>query len=58
MAKQLTKSQDRKISGVAGGLADYFRVDPTLVRVIFVVTAILDFGFSIVVYIILAFVMP
>lgn len=39
--KRLTKSHDRKLGGVAGGLAEYFDVDPTLVRVIFVVALFL-----------------
>ena len=30
--KRLTKSYDRKICGVCGGLAEYFNIDPTLVR--------------------------
>ncbi|GAA2179225.1 hypothetical protein GCM10009785_05070 [Brooklawnia cerclae] len=33
MSKQLTRSQDhRVIAGVCGGLADYFSIDPLLVR--------------------------
>ena len=37
----LTRSTtDRKISGVSGGLAAYFGVDPLLVRIGFVVTAL------------------
>lgn len=35
MAKKLYKSStDKKISGVCGGIAEYFDIDPTLVRVI------------------------
>lgn len=35
MAKKvLTLSQDKKISGVAGGIAEYFDTDPALVRII------------------------
>lgn len=33
MTKQLTKSSDRMLAGICGGVADYFEVDPTLVRV-------------------------
>lgn len=37
MAKKFYRSRtDRKIWGVCGGLAKYFDVDPTIVRVIFV----------------------
>lgn len=56
--KQLTKSAyDKKISGVAGGLAEYFDVDPTLVRIAFVVFALAG-GPGVLVYIILALILP
>jgi phage shock protein PspC (stress-responsive transcriptional regulator) len=58
MAKRLYRSRtDRKIWGVCGGLAKYFDVDPTVVRVIFV--AFILFGtFAFWAYIILAIVVP
>ena len=37
MRKRLAKSTNKKLWGVAGGIADYFSVDPTLVRVGFIV---------------------
>jgi len=45
---------DRKIFGVCGGLAKYFDVDVTLVRIFFVVSAFLSFGLTIAAYILLA----
>lgn len=37
-AKKLYRSRsDRKIAGVCGGIAQYFNIDPTLVRLLFVV---------------------
>ena len=57
---RLRKSQDRKIAGVAGGLAEYFNLDPTLVRIAFVLGTILTPGIGPVApiaYVILAFVM-
>jgi len=37
-SKRLYRSKtDSKIGGVCGGLAEYFGIDPTIVRVIFVV---------------------
>ncbi len=48
---------DRHLAGVAAGMAEYLEVDPTLVRVLWVLSAFLG-GFSILLYIILAFVMP
>lgn len=34
MKKLYRSTRDRKIAGVCGGLAEYFGVDPTLIRVI------------------------
>lgn len=40
-ARRLYRSAtDRRIAGVCGGLADYFRLDPTLVRLLVVILAI------------------
>ena len=44
-AKRLYRSRtERRISGVCGGLADYFNVDPSLVRLIFVLGLLLVGG--------------
>ena len=52
-------SHDKMIAGVCGGIADYFGVDATLVRVGYVLLGIFTAGFlSIIAYLILAFVMP
>jgi phage shock protein PspC (stress-responsive transcriptional regulator) len=48
---------DRKLAGVAGGMAEYLELDPTLLRVLWVISIFFG-GFSILLYIILAFVMP
>jgi phage shock protein C len=57
--KRLTKSRDRKLSGVLGGLAEYFEVDPTLVRLLFVVVALFTAVFPcIFLYIVAAFIIP
>lgn len=59
MEKRLTKSRDKKLSGVCGGLANYFDLDPTLVRVAYACLAIFSAGFpGLILYIILALVMP
>ncbi len=34
MAQQLTRSQDRIVAGVAGGIAKYLNVDASIVRVV------------------------
>lgn len=60
MNRQLTKSTyDKKIAGVCGGIAEYFNVDPTMVRVGYVLLSVLSAAFpGIIVYIVLAMVMP
>ncbi|NNF03355.1 MAG: PspC domain-containing protein, partial [Rhodothermales bacterium] len=35
--RRLSKSRDKKLAGVAAGIAEYFGIDPTLVRIGFVV---------------------
>lgn len=52
-----TEGRDATICGVCGGIAEYFGIDPPLVRV---ATAILIFagGLSLWVYIIAAFIVP
>lgn len=55
--KKLQKSRDKKISGVSAGIAEYFGIDPTLVRLLFVAGAIFGSGASIPLYIILSIVL-
>ena len=56
--RKLMKSQDKKLAGVASGLAEYFGIDPTLVRIGFVIGTIASGGGPFLLgYIILAFVM-
>lgn len=58
MDKRLYRSEtDRVIWGVCGGLARYFDIDPTIIRIIAVLT-ILFSGAGIIAYIILAIVIP
>ena len=57
MSKRLYKGNDRKIFGVCSGLAEYFDMDPTIVRLIFLV-GFLVFGTGLILYIVLAILMP
>ena len=52
-----TEGADAKVCGVCGGIAEYFDVDPTIVRVAAAVL-ILAGGLSLWVYIIAALIMP
>ena len=57
--KRLTRtSWDAPISGVCGGLARYFGVDPTLVRVLAVIAAVFTFPAGLIAYAVAWAVMP
>ncbi len=59
MTKKLTKSNDKTVSGVCGGIAEYFDLDPTLVRVAYAILSVFSAGFpGLLLYIILAIIMP
>ena len=56
--KKLYKSKDKKISGVCGGIAEYFDIDPTIVRLVWAVAALATGGgLFFVAYIVAAMVM-
>ncbi len=56
--KRLTlSSTDRRISGVCGGIAAYFNVDSTLIRLLWVAFS-LAYGSGLIMYIICALVIP
>jgi phage shock protein PspC (stress-responsive transcriptional regulator) len=51
-------TDDKKILGVCAGLADSFQVDPTLMRLGWVLVTILTGGPGILIYLVMAFIMP
>ncbi len=58
MEKRLYKSKnDKKIAGVCAGIAEYFNVDPTLIRLGWVFATVLA-GAGIIAYIIAAIIVP
>lgn len=59
MEKKLYKSTtDKKICGVCGGIAKYFDIDPTIVRLGAAVLTVISVGTGLVAYIVAAIVMP
>ncbi|MGE3359621.1 MAG: PspC domain-containing protein [Acidimicrobiia bacterium] len=56
-ARELRRSRDRKLAGVCGGLAEYFGIDPVIVRLLFVGGAFMGLA-TVPVYIAAWFVMP
>ena len=58
MKKKLYKSNDnRMVDGVCGGIAEYFNIDPTLVRLGWVVFCALG-GSGVLAYIVAALIIP
>jgi phage shock protein C len=58
MSKKLYKSNsDKKIDGVCAGIAEYFNLDPTVVRIAWIIFSCLG-GSGLLAYLICAIVMP
>ena len=58
-ARRLVRRRDdRMVSGVCSGVADYLGVDPTLVRLGMVVAAIVSFGMAAIAYVAAWILMP
>lgn len=57
--KRLYRSgKDKLLGGICGGLGEYFKIDPVIIRLIFVVGLFVSFGTMILAYIILWIVVP
>lgn len=55
--KRLYRSRNRMVCGVCGGIAEYFNIDPTLIRLAFALFAIWG-GTGILAYFIAAIIIP
>ncbi len=59
MEKRLYRSRtDRVIAGVCGGLGQYFGIDPTWVRIVVALLALMSFGTVLLLYLLLALIVP
>ncbi|MDP3804427.1 MAG: PspC domain-containing protein [Candidatus Omnitrophota bacterium] len=58
MKKLYLSDTDRKIGGVCGGLGEYFDKDPTLIRILFIILALLSFGLGVIAYILIWIIVP
>lgn len=58
MEKRIYKTEkDKKIFGVCAGVAEYFNMDPTIVRIAWAIISFF-FGIGIILYLVCAFVFP
>ena len=55
--KLCRSNTEKKLLGVCGGIGEYFNVDPTLVRIGWIISAF-TFGAGLIAYLICAIVMP
>ena len=59
MEKRLYKSNvDKKLDGVCAGIAEYFNVDPTLIRLVWALVTLCTVGVGLIGYLICAVIMP
>ena len=57
--KKLYRSSNRVMAGVYGGIAEYFDIDPTLIRVAYVILSLFSAAFpGVLLYIILMILIP
>ena len=58
MENRLYRSEnDKKIAGVCGGIAEYFGIDPTIVRLLWLISIVV-YGSGLLIYIVVAIIMP
>ena len=57
--KRLYRSRkDKVLGGVCGGIAEYFQIDPVLVRLLWVIFILISMGLGIIAYIIAWIIVP
>jgi phage shock protein PspC (stress-responsive transcriptional regulator) len=58
MKKLVRSKANRMVCGVCGGIGEYLNVDPTIVRLVWVVVSLLSCGTGLLAYLIAAIVVP
>ncbi|MGI6349944.1 MAG: PspC domain-containing protein [Eubacteriales bacterium] len=59
MKKRLYKDKSTGIfAGICSGIAQYFDIDPTFVRIIYVLLTLVSFSLGAILYIVLIFILP
>jgi phage shock protein C len=56
--RRMYRSRDRQLAGIAGGMAEYLEIDPTIIRIAWIVVGIASGGLALVAYLLLALVIP
>lgn len=56
--KLYLSDKDRKIAGVCGGLAEYFGIDSTIVRILWVLAVVVSYGTGFILYLVFWLIVP
>ena len=57
--RKLMRSSNKILAGVCGGIAEYFDVDPTIIRICYAALSLFSAGFpGLILYIIMMLIMP
>jgi len=57
--KRLTRSKEKMVAGVLAGIADYLNIDPTIIRIVYVILSIASIGFpGLIAYLIMWIIIP
>ena len=57
--RKLAKSKgNRMICGVCGGIGNYFSVDPTIIRILWIIFSVVSCGMALLAYLIAAVIIP
>ncbi|MBO7745626.1 PspC domain-containing protein [Paenibacillus sp. MWE-103] len=58
MKKLYRSTLNRKLTGLAGGIGDWLGVDPTIVRLLLLVSGVFSFGATLLVYVVASVLVP
>ena len=56
--KLLRSTKNRMVAGVCGGIGGYFNVDPTVIRLVWVILTLFSMGAGVIAYIIAWIIIP
>lgn len=56
--KLYLSDKDRKIAGVCGGLADYFGIDSTIIRILWALAVMVSYGTGFILYLVFWLIVP
>jgi phage shock protein C len=58
MKRLYRSAKDRIIGGVCGGIADYFGIDPVIIRILWIIVTLASLGFGILAYLLAWIIIP